>query len=136
MIQGMSVKGFGGGGQGAAPNGRRMRDLNRDQADRRSISQVRPGISRDGVARDVSTAGRDCSAMEGIGGVGIFGRGGERRLPKRPDLPIGHGGSSLLFEGRRLLRTLRPVRSLPNVNGVSARGGPYHTNGGGSCPWI
>jgi len=62
-------------------------------------SVLRPGISRDGVARDVSTAGRDCSAMEGIGGVGIFGRGGERRLPKRPDLPIGHGGSSIFRNG-------------------------------------
>ena len=28
------------------------------------------------------------------------------------------------------------IRSLPNADGVSTRGGAYHTNGGGSCPWI
>jgi hypothetical protein len=33
-----------------------------------------------------------------------------------------------------LLRMLRPVRSLPTASGVSAGGGPYHTNGGGSRP--
>ena len=28
-----------------------------------------------------------------------FGRGGEHRLPERPDLPIGHGGSSIFRNG-------------------------------------
>ncbi len=34
------------------------------------------------------------------------------------------------------IHMLRSIQSSLNADGVSARGGPYHTNGGGRCPWI
>ncbi len=40
-----------------------------------------------------------CTALEGIGESGLFGRGGKYCLPEHPDFPTGHGGSSIFCDG-------------------------------------